>query len=42
MVVGKNADGKRIVKSFTADTALASEKMAMDFVTKYGVGKAFY
>lgn len=42
MVVGKNADGKRIVKSFTADTALASEKMAMDFVTRYGVGKTFY
>ncbi|MBO4865563.1 MAG: site-specific integrase [Ruminococcus sp.] len=42
VIVGKDANGKRISKSFTADTAFASEKMAMDYVSRYGAGQAIY
>ena len=40
LVVGKDADGKRIVKSFTADTAWEAEKLALDYKKKYGVGQS--
>lgn len=39
LVVGHDADGKRIVKSFTADTAWEAEKMALEYKAKYGIGQ---
>ena len=39
LVVGTDADGKRIVKSFTADTDWEAEKMALDYKASYGLGE---
>ncbi len=40
LVVGKDASGKRIVKSFTADSAWEAEKQALDYKKKYGIGQS--
>ena len=40
LVVGKDTNGKRIVKSFTADTAWEAEKQALDYKAKYGIGQS--
>ncbi len=40
LAVGHDSSGKRIVKSFTADTAWEAEKMALDYKASYGIGMA--
>ncbi|SDB24905.1 Phage integrase family protein [Ruminococcaceae bacterium FB2012] len=42
LVVGKDAGGKRIVKSFTRSSAWEAEKAALDYKAKYGVGAAVH
>ena len=40
LIVGHDSNGKRIVRSFTADSAWKAEKQALDYKKKYGIGQS--
>ena len=42
IVIGKDENGKRIVKNFVANTAFEAERLAVEYRTKFGFGSSIY